>query len=209
MSKDLTPEKARIFRIAHIDNVEMILRGGMKCRNSGSAENYRQIGNPELIDRRLLREVPCEPGGTLGDYVPFYFTPFSPMLYNIRTGYGLRQRQNHVIVIFVSSLHKLVENDVPFVFTDRHACLAYAQFTSDMKRLNEIDWQALQYRDFKRSDPMRFERYQAEALVYNEVPVEALLGVATYNDAVKQRVIDLAEAHGVDIKVITKSGWYF
>ncbi|MEM9619172.1 MAG: DUF4433 domain-containing protein [Pseudomonadota bacterium] len=209
MSKELTPERARIFRIAHIDNVEMILRDGMKCRNSGSAENYRQIGNPELIDRRLLREVPCEPGGTLGDYVPFYFTPFSPMLYNISTGYGVQRRENHEIVIFASSLHKLVEHDVPFVFTDRHAYLAYAQFTSDMERLDEIDWEALQNRDFRRSDPMRFERYQAEALVHNEVPVEALLGVATYNDDVKDRVIELAGAHGVDIKVIKKSGWYF
>ena len=207
MSKDLTPEKARIFRIAHIDNVEVILRDGMKCRNSGLDGNYTQIGNPELIDRRRHRDVPCDPGGTLGDYVPFYFTPFSPMLYNIHTGYGgIRQRSNQEIVIFASSLHKLSEVGVPFVFTDCHAYLRYARFTSDINNLHWIDWEALQSRDFTRSDPERFERYQAEALVHQEVPVGALLGAAAYNSSARERVEALAEEHGVDMKVIKKSG---
>lgn len=210
MSKDLTPETARIFRIAHIDNVEAILRDGMKCRNSGSADKYTQIGNPELINRRLRREVPCGPGGTLGDYVPFYFTPFSPMLYNIHTGYGgIPQRPNQDIVIFASSLHKLSEEGVQFIFTDCHAYLKYARFTSDMNNLDWIDWEALQSRDFRRSDPERFERYQAEALVHKEVPVGALLGAATYNDNALELVEALAKEHGVDMKVIKKPGWYF
>jgi len=51
--------------------------------------NYRNIGNPDLIDKRSRRVVPIPPGGTLSDYVPFYFTPFSMMMYNIKTGYGV------------------------------------------------------------------------------------------------------------------------
>ena len=45
-----------------------------------------EIGNPDLIDKRTHRIVPAPPGGTLSDYVPFYFTLYSPMLYNIKTG---------------------------------------------------------------------------------------------------------------------------
>ena len=48
----------------------------------------RNIGNPDLIDKRSRRVVPIPPGGTLSDYVPFYFTPFSIMMFNIKTGYG-------------------------------------------------------------------------------------------------------------------------
>lgn len=210
MSKDLTPEKALIFRITHIDNIDAVLRDGMKCRNLGSDENFTQIGNPELIERRLHRVVPCQPGGTLGDYVPFYFTPFSPMLYNIHTGYGgIYQRKNEEIVIFVSSLHKMSNEGVQFVFTDCHAYLKYARFTSDLGNLDWVDWDALQRRDFTRSDPMRFERYQAEALVHQEVPVKALLGAATYNDEIRERVEAIAEEQGADMKVVKKSGWYF
>jgi len=83
MHTKLNSEKALIFRIVHRLNVPWILEHGMCCRNSGLQDpNYRTIGNPELIDKRQRRHVPIPPSGTLSDYVPFYFTPFTPMLYN-------------------------------------------------------------------------------------------------------------------------------
>jgi hypothetical protein len=83
----LTPERALIFRITHIDNVPWILSNGLHCRNSRSVDpHYREIGNRDLIDKRSHRVVPIVPGGTLSDYIPFYFTPYSPMLFNIKTG---------------------------------------------------------------------------------------------------------------------------
>ena len=77
---------------------------------------------------RKAHPVPCGPRGTLGDYVPFYFTPFTPMLYNIKTGFnGIPKKPIEEIVILVSSLHHLKEKGIPFVFTDRHAKLKLAQ----------------------------------------------------------------------------------
>jgi len=85
----LSPERALIFRVAHIDNVAWTLENGLHCRNSKTKQpNYREIGNPELILKRANRDVPIKPNGTLSDYIPFYFTPYSPMLYNIKTGWG-------------------------------------------------------------------------------------------------------------------------
>lgn len=79
--KGLTPEKALIFRIVHIDNVEWILRNGLHCRNSAAKDpQYCCIGDTELIEKRAQWEVLISPGGTLSDYIPFYFTPYSPML---------------------------------------------------------------------------------------------------------------------------------
>lgn len=95
MYKDLlNREKALIFRIVHRDNVAAVLADGCQCRSSAKCgPGYVEIGNPELIAKRMSREVPCGPGGTLSDYVPFYFTPFSPMLYNIKTGFnGITKR---------------------------------------------------------------------------------------------------------------------
>ena len=89
MSKSLTSRKALIFRVTHRDNVPWMLRNGLHSRKSATQdERYVAIGNQELIDKRHERAVPVQPGGTLSDYVPFYFTPYSPMLYNIRTGWG-------------------------------------------------------------------------------------------------------------------------
>ena len=120
---NLNAQKALIWRIVHRDNLPWILDNGVHCRNSATqAPNYVNIGNEELIDKRAHRVVPVGPGGTLSDYVPFYFTPFSPMMYNIKTGYGgIRKRSNEEIIILVSSLHRVHQMGVRFVFTDRHA----------------------------------------------------------------------------------------
>ena len=81
----LNSERALIFRIAHIKNTPWILDHGLHCRNSEECDpNFVEIGNPELIVKRIHRTVPISPGGLLSDYIPFYFTPYSPMLYNIK-----------------------------------------------------------------------------------------------------------------------------
>lgn len=109
----LGPESAHIFRITHIDNVRWMLRHGMRCRSSSTQDpNFKRIGNPELIEKRRTHIVSVAPGGLLCDYVPFYFTPWSIMLYNIKTGYnGVPHVPNREIVIMVSSLHKLSQID--------------------------------------------------------------------------------------------------
>ncbi len=109
MIKDLNPKNALIFRIIHRDNMPWVLDHGLYCRSSNTFDpHYVTIGNPDLIERRSRHPVPLPPGGTLDDYVPFYFTPYSPMLYNIKTGYGnIRKRGNNEIVVLVSSLNAL------------------------------------------------------------------------------------------------------
>jgi ssDNA thymidine ADP-ribosyltransferase, DarT len=137
MTALLTREKALIFRITHRDNIPWLMANGAHGKNAHVSDpKFVSIGNPELIDKRHHRPVTCSPFGTLSDYVPFYFTPHSPMLYNIKTGYGgIRKRSNEEIVILVSSLSVLKARDVSFVFTDRHAYLSAAQFFSDPSML--------------------------------------------------------------------------
>ena len=78
MALALTQKNGLIFRITHRDNVPWILENGMHARNGARFDAWcRNIGNIDLIDKRLRRAVPVPPGGTLSDYVPFYFTPRS------------------------------------------------------------------------------------------------------------------------------------
>ena len=84
MLRDLNPENAFIFRITHIRNVPWILANGLHCRTSGPTDpDFVTIGSPDIIAMRDSRDVPIPPHGTLSDYIPFYFTPKSPMMYNI------------------------------------------------------------------------------------------------------------------------------
>lgn len=213
MSKSLNSDKALIFRIVHRENVTWILQNGMYCRNARVQDpNYRTIGNPDLIDKRQRRAVPIPPGGTLSDYIPFYFTPFTPMLLNIKTGYGgVKKLPNEDVVIFVSSLHTLNQMGIRFLFTDRHAYLVNADFYDDLADLGRLDWKILQDRDFKRDpdDPGKMERYQAEALVHTHIPVEAFIGLTCYTDLVCGQVDELVNNHGLELQVVKRTGWYF
>jgi len=213
MSLNLNPEKALIFRIVHAANVPWILEHGLHCRSSAEQDpNYINIGNKDLIDHRAKRRVPIPPGGVLSDYVPFYFTPFSPMMLNIKTSYGgITPRKNRDIVIFVSSIHHLAEMGVPFLFTNQHAYTVDAEFFNRVEDLDRIDWPLLQSRNFKTDDkdPGKSARYQAEALVHSHVPLSALRGIGCHDEAVRQRLQSVIESHGLSLTVKSTPTWYF
>ena len=211
--KNLNPEKALIWRIVHRDNLPWILEHGLHCGNSQKrSEQWITIGNTELISKRADHPVPLPPGGTLNDYVPFYFTPFSVMLRNIHTGWGgVQQRNNDEIVILVSSLHRLHEQGVPFLFTDSHAYYRWANFYAQLSDLDKVDWSLLQSRDFRRdpADPGKFERYQAEVLIYQHCPVSSLMGIICYTDEVKSQIESQLQQYGLELAVYVRPGWYF
>ena len=214
MSAKLNPEKALIFRIVHVNNVPWILdHDGLYSRNAPLQDpDYVNIGNTELIDKRARRQVPIPPGGTLSDYVPFYFTPYSIMMYNITTGYGgITRRANKDIVMFVSSVHKLLELNVPFLFTNQHAYPPDTVYYSRVEELQQIDWPLLQSRNFKTDDedPGKQLRYQAEVLVHQHVPLQALFGIGCYDGEVKENLELMVAQRGIKIDVKSVPTWYF
>lgn len=214
VSETLTPEKALIFRITHRQNLPWILANGLHCQSSEVRDpDFVSIGNPDLIEIRRRRIVGIPPGGSLADYIPFYFTPYTPMLYNIRTGYGdIQQRRNEDIVVLVSSLPDLKRCGAAYLFTDRHAKLATASFFDDDSKLADaVDFDLLRRRDFKRDPerPDKVERYQAEALVYRHVPVAAIVGVGCYTSEIKNELETTCSNLGVSVRVVHREEWYF
>lgn len=174
--------------------------------------NFRRIGSEGLIAARPSKRVPIAPFGTLSDYVPFYFTPHSMMMFNIFTGWGSVQHvPSEKLVILYTSLRRLLTDGRPALFTDRHAYLATAEFFASPDDLDRIDWNLLRARDFKRDhdDPEKTDRYQAEALVHRSLPVENIDGIVCYNKNIKRTLSDLLE--GTDMPVTVSSGrsWYF
>lgn len=210
---NLSPEKALIFRITHVSNVPWILANGLHCSNSAELDpQYVQVGNAELIAKRAARTVPVPPGGTLAEYVPFYFTPYSPMLYNIKTGYnGVVRRSMDEIAILVASLHEVQRQGIPFVFTDRHAYLQTAEFHNTTDSLDRVDWAGIQARDFRRNpdDPGKVERYQAEALVYQHLPVTGILGIIHHCESERIKTETTCGNLQLSMQILCKPSWYF
>jgi hypothetical protein len=214
MPLDLTPERGLLFRITHVANVSWLLANGLHCANCTTSDpNFVAIGNPDLIGKRTHRTVPIPPDGTLADYVPFYFTPKSPMLMNINTGWnGITRRPNEDIVILVSSCQAMLGSGVRMIFTDRHAYTATTTWSGNPADLaSMIDWDILRRHDFARDDsyPDKMERYQAEALAHRHVPTNALLGIGCVSDSVKTAIEAKINGVGVALNVFARPGWYF
>jgi hypothetical protein len=212
-STKLNPNESLIFRITHRDNVPWIMANGLWCQSADNNDpQFTSIGNPDLIERRRRRRVDRPPGGTLEDYVPFYFTPFSPMLYNIKTGHGIHKRSNEEIAVIVSSLPTLQNHGVRYVFTDRHAYLQTAQFFGEDDDVAQVvDFPMLQRRDFKRDaeHPEKMDRYQAEALAYRFVPVEAILYVGCYTSQVRDELVECCSDVAASARIVHRTEFYF
>jgi hypothetical protein len=201
------------FRITHLANLPFILRNGLHSPESSVNDpNFLPIGFPKLIEYRKDRNVPVPPGGTLSSYIPFYFWFRSPMLYIIHKGNDpeVIQTPQEEIIYLVTSVQIISSLGCPFVFTDRHAKLDYAQFFQNIEDLDKLDWGLIRTDQWGRQfGADRMEKKQAEFLVHQFVPVEAILGIAVYNETAKERAVQFIASAGLDIPVKIKANFYF
>src|SRR5581483_6242168 len=126
----------------HLDNLPLLLeQGGLWCGNQMAQRGlrYKAIGNTDLTLSRSNTSVPCPPGGTLNDYVPFYFCPRSVMLFSISkrdaTTYGGGQEP---ILHLVSDVATISKAGIPFVFTDRRNTIVVRASRSN--RTGTTEW---------------------------------------------------------------------
>jgi ssDNA thymidine ADP-ribosyltransferase, DarT len=78
-----------VYHITYIENLASIVRAGqLDCDNGcvAAAIEPVSIAYSSLKEQRARTEVTVASGGTLADYVPFYYAPRSPMLYTIWRG---------------------------------------------------------------------------------------------------------------------------
>lgn len=202
------------YRIYHIQNLPHLLEVGLCTKHHPLANpGFVAIGNREIIDVRDTTPVKIDGYGQIGEYVPFYFTPRSVMLYNIVTGYRApvvpRVPRNQIIVVR-STIDQLIEADRYF-FTDGQANDASTDHYTELKDLDQVDWTIIHDSNFSKSDGDfdRPRRYQAEFLVHNHVPITAVESIVVYNEDAQKDVIRLAEEQEVDIKVRITKEYFF
>jgi hypothetical protein len=122
----------------------------------------------------------------IGEYIPFYFTPRSMMLFNIITGYQapLVPKLKKEEIIVVRCLTENVSTANRFFFTDGQANVtSITNHYNNLKDLDKVDWEIIQNGDFKKStaDSDKQRRYQAEFLAHHHVPVNFIESINVYN----------------------------
>ena len=202
--------KIYLFRMTHIENIPHILQNGITHSSSVNANpNFVPIGDSSLISTRngfLLNN-----GKRLGDYIPFYFGVRTPMLYVVQNGFNMvAPTPAENIVYCVSSVQKIIDLKLDFVFTDGHAVDGFSSqyTTSDIQNIDSIidknDIDAKYWKDENDLDKKR--RKEAEFLVLGDIAPTGILGYLTYNKNAQKRVTGF----GADAsKVVVKPEYYF
>jgi hypothetical protein len=205
------PSKIWLYRIVHMNNLRYLLKKGIFTQSHVEADpHYINIGDSDLIRKRNDYSVKVNPpNGLLGEYVPFYFGPLSPMLLKIKDGNGgVTQRPQRDIMYIVCSLDEIVKSGAEWCFTNGHAKTAITEFYNDLNNLKEIDWDIVSDRYWGNSeeDFDRIRRKQAEFLVKFCVSISCVKGIITYDDQTKDFVENLISSLTLNIKVAVNPG---
>ena len=110
--------------------------------SSKADPDFVKIGDNTLIDYREDLKIPVIPGGRFSEYIPFYFGPRSPMLYQIATGFdGVQKFPQEEIIYIVSRMDIIKKEGLVFVFTDGHARATITSFFNidELDKLEDID----------------------------------------------------------------------
>lgn len=208
----IPPDGIRVFHFTHLRNLEGIISEGLwcdaACRREGLTEV--EIGSAGIRERRLHLPVGnVGAGGYVGDYVPWYFGPRSPMMFTLaRNNYEFREGFDEVVYL-VSSVSTIAGLGGEWIASDRNAALSLAEFTDDEDALvDHISWEVVRAR-YWTDYPDGADLRAAEFLVHETVPWEAVEVIATKTQGTREQV--QAMLTGVDHSppVIVRSQWYF
>jgi hypothetical protein len=206
------PDPIRVYHFTHIRNLPGIIEGGLRsdaaCRREGLTEI--EIGSAGIRERRLQLPVgDVGPGGCVGDYVPWYFGPRSPMMFTLnRNNYEYRDGFDEVVYL-VSSVPTIVALGGEWIASDRNASLSLAEFTDNPNSLQEhISWDVIAAR-YWTDYPDGADLRAAEFLVHQSVPWEAVEVIVTKTEATREQVEAMVAGLDHCPPVTVGRGWYF
>jgi hypothetical protein len=202
--------KMYLFRMTHIENIPHVLKFGITHSLSINANpNFVPIGDRSIISTR--NDFQLRNGKKLGEYIPFYFGFRTPMLYVIQNGYNMvAPTPAENIVYCVTSVKKIIELQLDFVFTNGHAVNGFtSQYShTDIPNIDEIiDWKAVKEKFWMNDTDLDLKRRkEAEFLVLGDIDPSGILGFVVYNKNAQTRMVDF----GVnELNVPIKPHFYF
>ena len=210
------PAQPKLYHIAHVDRLPSIVADGCLWCDAEVARRRpvgTMIGMNTIKQRRLSElRLNSHPDLHVGGCVPFYFCPRSVMLYLI-------YQANHPelayrggpepIIHFEADLHAVAAwaqaNSRRWAFTLSNAGARYFEDRCNLAQLDEIDWDAVQARDWQQ----RKEGKQAEFLLQHSFPWTLVQRIGVQSPAVYRQVANALPAQGHRPAVEIRTDWYY
>ena len=175
----------QLYYIAHKDNLKSILRNGIlshSCANTWWNRNWiikkTAIYNEGIVNRRKSREFK---GRSLWEYANVYFQVRNPMLYQVIKEHGA---QNIVIL----QINSDIINSPDAGIADGNAASQNTTFFEDINEgLKMLDSALLEKGHWVSIEDGK-RKIMAEALIYNHIPKEKIIGIYTADPETAQQI---------------------
>ena len=201
-----------VYHITHIENLSGIVEDGvLRCdaEQRRRGVKHQNVGYTHIKERRLKHLVKVANGGTLGEYVPFYFCSRSVMLYVLSKGHETYKGGQESIIHLVSSVATIAKDNKPCFFTDRHADLEYARQFDDLRLLEKnVDFSIMK-KGFWADCQDSKEKRQAEFLVHDVCPWWVIEEIGVYNIDMKSKVEEALQKASHKPRVYVRKKWYY
>jgi hypothetical protein len=204
----LDPAKVQIYHITDVDNLPGILAdGGLYSDKAMADRAVVPIGYAHIKERRMKKtQVPCCGNRFVGEFVPFYYCPRSPMLFAVNK--GLTQRTpgcQRSIVHLVSTVHSAIRLERAWAISDVNAGSDYPNFFSELDALDRLQWSAIRARQWSGIQSQK----AAEFLVADFFPWEGFEHIGCHNAQVKAQVEGLLLGRAHRPVVTVREDWYY
>lgn len=206
MARD--PKEVLIYHITHIDNLPSILKdGGLHSDAVMAARDPKLIGYTEIKKRRLNEiHVPCCGYRYVGDFVPFYFCPRSPMLFTINKGNtghppGCQNRILHL----VSTMDEGLATERPWAISSGNAGAYHTTYEANIEALDSLDWTAIRATQWQGKQHQKM----AEFLVRDFFPWTSVKHIGCFNSVIATKVSEMLNQQKHRPPAESKSSWYY
>lgn len=202
------PDQTLIYHITDVENLPGILAGGGLRSDAAMAQHSPAvIGYGHIKQRRMTEiRVDCCGGRYVGEFVPFYFCPRSPMLFTVNRGNtGRTPGCQRTIVHLVSTLAEGISQNRPWAISDGNAGAFHASFSSDLAALEGLDWAAIRATQWQGKTHQK----SAEFLVTDLFDWSGFHAVGCYNTEVAQQVQDMLTHYAHRPNVSVERDWYY
>lgn len=199
-----------LYHITDVCNLPSILQSGVLLSDAALVQH--KVGNTNIAhthikERRMTQyRVPCAGNRFVGEFVPFYYCPRSPMLYTVNQGLtGRPAGCQNTIVHLVTTVAWALSLKRPWAISDNNAGSALAEFSDDIATLDVLDWKAIETHYWRECKMAK----AAEFLVADHFDWRAIQAIGCHNAATAQKVTQALQGHPHQPIINVQNGWYY
>ncbi len=202
------PDQVLIYHITDVANLPAILAENALNSDAVMAKRNPEIIGYEHIKRRRLKEipVPCCNWRYVGEFVPFYFCPRSPMLFTINKGNtGRPSGCQKTILHLVSTMAAGIATGKAWAVSSGNAGASHTTFSANLDALDALDWPAIRATQWQGKQHQK----SAEFLVADSFPWEAIQEIVCQNSGTADKVRLTLAGVSHQPAVTVKTSWYY